>query len=155
MPDPISSTNRSAYETCDLTTASCAESPPVAPLGAQPAHVTIAPVVITGDAGAQELLRRYDSDQCAAPKQNAMLSCPAIGLGVSSLLEGGTLVASALSALHASAVCGKDLRAVYDCNESSERLKESAAGVVADCHERDGLVKPGASLNEIVCEVSR
>ena len=58
-------------------------------------------------------------------------------------------------ALHASVTCGKDLRAVYDCNQQNETLTASRAEVIADCHERDGIVKPGASQNEIICEVAR
>jgi hypothetical protein len=155
MPDPISNTNRPAYEACDPSIASCADGPPPAPstVTSTPT-VTIAPVVITGDAGAQELLRRYDNQTCSAQRQSAELSCPAIGLGVLNTLEGGPIVGIA-AAFHASLICGKDLRTVYDCNEQSEAVNASLAGVIADCHDRDGIAKPGASQNEIICEVTR
>lgn len=154
MPDPISSSSRSVYQTCDSSNASCADSPSAAPpMVAELPVVTIAPVVITGDAGAQELLRRYDDAPCAAAKQAVTLSCPAIGLSVLNLLEGGGPIASVVTALHTSVLCGKDLRALSDCSEHRESLKTSASAIVADCHDRDGVVKPGVTLSEIICEL--
>jgi hypothetical protein len=154
MPDAISNTTSSI---CDASIASCEEFPPaaVASAGAVgPAVVNLEPVVITGDAGAQELLRRYDTTQtCGAEKNTAWLSCPAIGLGVLNTLEGGPLAGLA-SSFHASITCGKDLRAFSDCRDQAEALQGSAVQVVADCHDRGGIVSPGASANEIVCEVT-
>jgi hypothetical protein len=69
-------------------------------------------------------------------------------------LEGGPIVGLA-TALHASLLCGKELRAVYDCNAVNEMLNVSRIDVIADCHDRDGVVKPGATPTEIVCEVPR
>ncbi|HYQ27079.1 MAG TPA: hypothetical protein VER04_07665 [Polyangiaceae bacterium] len=109
MPDPISSASRSSCEICDPSSASCLDAPSAPPKASNvPSIVTIAPVVIKGDAGAQEL---------------------------------------------ASLACGKELRSVHDCNETNDSLRASAAEVVADCHERDGTVKSGASPNEVICEV--
>jgi hypothetical protein len=155
MPDPISSTTHATYDTCDPTNASCADSgPPAAPSTASAPVVTIDPVVITGDAGAQQLLRRYDSQTCSAQWQSAASTCPGIGLGVLNTLEGGPIVGIA-TALHASLLCGKELRAVFDCNEVAETLNASRAEVIGDCHDRNGVVKPGTSPNEIICEVAR
>lgn len=155
MPDPISNASRATYSSCDPTLSSCADSPPGSPSGgASPAVVTIEPVVITGDAGTQELLRRYDSQACAAEKQTAKLSCPAIALGVLNAMEGGPSTGLA-TAFHASVTCGKDLRALYDCHEQRDALQSSLATAIADCHERDGVASIGASPNELVCEVPR
>jgi hypothetical protein len=154
MPDAISSTTPSV---CDASVASCADfSPPaVAAAGAvAPTIVNLEPVVITGDAGAQELLRRYDTNQsCGAEKHTAALACPAIALGVLNTLEGGRITGLA-SAFHASFICGEDLRAFSDCRDAAQALEASAHRVVSDCHERSGNVSAGASANEIICEVT-
>jgi hypothetical protein len=158
MPDPISNAGYSNYSVCDPNIASCSDSPPASPVNPTnptcPTVVTIEPVVITGDAGTQELLRRYDSDVCTAEKQTAELSCSAIALGVLNAVDGARSSA-VTTAFHASVICGKDLRALYDCNEQRDALQSSLATAIADCHERDGLVKIGASPTELVCEVPR
>ena len=155
MPDPISNPSHSAYEASDPSISSCEATvgrPPVTASG--PPIVSIAPVVIEGDAGAQVLLRQYDSQTCATQLQDAKLACAGIGLGVLNALEGGPLTGIA-SAFVASVLCGKDLRAAYDCERDRAALAASRADVIDDCHERGGVVKPGASSNEIVCEVAR
>jgi hypothetical protein len=153
MPAPISS---STSTICDPSLASCVDSPPppVAPVAAAaPSTVTIEPVVITGDAGAQALLRRYDATQaCGLEKQAAALSCPAIGLGVLNTLKDP--ISGIASSFHAGLVCGKELRALSDCREQAEALQADAARVTDDCHARDGMVSPGAFSNEIICEVA-
>ncbi|HYP88259.1 MAG TPA: hypothetical protein VEQ59_08895 [Polyangiaceae bacterium] len=156
MPDPISSTPRSAYETCNPSNASCLDLPSAPPnAGNQPPVVMLEPVVIVGDAGAQELLRRYAATpQCLPQQQNAAISCMGITLGVISAVKGG-LVAGLPAAFHASLACGKDLRSIYDCDRSDEALRASLVEVIADCHERDGVVKPGSVPTEIICEVER
>jgi hypothetical protein len=58
------------------------------------------------------------------------------------------------SAFHASINCGKELRAVSDCRDEAEVRRSNAELVVADCHDRGGAVSPGASSNEIICEVT-
>jgi hypothetical protein len=150
MPDPISRTTPPA---CDPSVASCEDAPPSP--AAVPASVTIEAVVITGDAGTQELLRRYESAAlCSNEKQAAlMLSCPAIGLGALNSIEGGPWVGVASAGL-ASIGCGKDLRALYDCHEHADILAEGARAIIDDCHERGGIAKLGSSLNEILCEVT-
>lgn len=154
MPNPISGDPPSA---CDPRLATCADLLPeeVAPVAPRPAVVTIEPVLITGDAGARELLRRYDASQaCSAEKQSALLSCPGIATGVLNALDGGPW-AGVASAFHASVLCGKDLRAVVDCQDAAETLESSAALVVQDCHDRGGRIGAGASNLELRCEVER
>lgn len=154
MTDPVSTASRTSSNFCDPSVSSCAESGGAAALpAAAPAVVTIEPVVIRGDAGAQQLLERYDQQVCTEQKRSALLSCAAIGLGSLNALEGGEYTGVA-SAFHASVLCGKDLRSLYDCETQIESLRASARDVVDRCHEQDGVVKPGASLEEIVCEVA-
>jgi hypothetical protein len=154
MSTPISSTTPSV---CDPNLASCqSASPAVAATAAvvDSPVVSIEPVVVTGDAGAQALLRRYDESKACRPEwQAAALACPAIALGVLNALEGGPLTGLA-SAFHASINCGKELRALSDCRDDAEVLRSNAEQVVADCHDRGGAVSPGASSNEIICEVA-
>jgi hypothetical protein len=67
MSTAISSTTSSV---CDPNLASCqSASPPDAPAAAvvDSPVVSIEPVVVTGDAGAQALLRRYDASQVCGP----------------------------------------------------------------------------------------
>ena len=148
------SISRTSPSTCDPTIASCAEPRSEAPPPArEPAAVTVDPVIITGDAGSQELLRRYDASRaCNTEKQSAALACPAIAAGVLNALEGGPWTGAATS-FHASVLCGKELRAVSDCREEAEALQSSARQVVDDCHDRGGSVRVGSSRSEIVCEV--
>jgi hypothetical protein len=110
-------------------------------------------VAITGDAGANELLRRFDAGQvCGPEKRGARVSCPAILAGILNAIEGGPL-AGVAGAFFSSVACGKDLRALSDCREQAEALEVSAGEAVADCHARDGIVMPGSSSTEIICEV--
>ncbi len=149
MPNSISSSSPSG---CDPSIASCENSAPDAVAGGPPI-VNLEPVIVTGDAGSQELLRRYDaSAACNTEKQSALLSCPGIAAGLLNTWEGGPL-AGAASSFHASIICGKDLRAIFDCHEQAEALQSSATQVVDDCHERGGSVAAGSSSREIRCEV--
>jgi hypothetical protein len=117
--------------------------------------VDLEPVLVTGDAGTQALLRRYDENQaCGAEKQAAKLSCPGIALGILNTLEGGPLAGIATSLL-SSVTCGKDLRALLDCQDGAASLAASAAQVVESCHARGGTVSAGESRAEIICEVER
>jgi hypothetical protein len=145
MPSPVSSTSSSA---CDPSLASCADSPPAAPppSAARPATVDVAPVVITGDAGAQALLRRYDANQACGPeKRSAALAAANVPAAAR---EGGPL-----STFIASITAGKELRALSDCQEAAQALESSAKQFIEYCHDRDGTVSAGASPNEIICEV--
>jgi hypothetical protein len=145
MPSPVSSTSSSV---CDPTLASCADSPPAAPppSAARPATVDIPPVVITGDAGAQALLRRYDASQACGPQEkNAALA----GAGIPAAIKDG----GPLSAFVASITAVKELAALADCEKAAQALESSAEKFITYCHDRDGNVSAGASPNEIICEV--
>ena len=146
MPTPISSTSPS---TCDPTISSCADSPSAADAlpAAGPATVDVEPVVITGDAGSQALLRRYDASKACGPQEQGLfLACAAV---VTNAAESGPA-----SAFLASIVCGGQLRALSDCRDEAQALRSSATQVVDDCHARGGNVSAGASQNEIICEVA-
>lgn len=146
MPRPISSNNPSA---CDPTLATCADSPPAAaaPPAAKPATVDLAPVVITGDAGSQALLRRYDASKaCDTQKHGVVLACAAV---VTNAAESGPA-----SAFLASILCGGQLRELSDCRDEAGALQSSARQVIDDCHDRGGNVSAGASQNELICEVT-
>lgn len=146
MPNPISSTTPSA---CDPSNATCADSPPVvpAPAVASAATVTLDPVVTTGDAGAQALLRSYDASQaCGAQQKAAAFACLAIPVAA--------LGSGIPSVLYASINCGKELRALSDCRDEAQALQSTAAQVIDDCHERGGNVSAGPSRHEIICEVT-
>lgn len=153
MPNPISSAGPS---TCDPGNASCAEFPPATPPAASgTAVVNLEPVLVTGDAGAQALLRSYDASQaCGQPRTDLYLACSAIVLGVANILDEGP-IGGVASTFHASISCGKELRALADCRDEAQALQSSAAQLVDDCHERGGKVSAGALHNEIVCEVTR
>jgi hypothetical protein len=153
MPTPISST---APSVCDPNLASCESAPPEPAAGKTvgPPVVSIEPVIIMGDAGAQALLRRYDAGQaCGQERQSAAASCPAIGVGIVNVWEGGS-IAGLASSFHASLICGKDLRVLTDCREQAEILQSNAEQVIANCHDRGGTVGLGGSRNEIICEVT-
>ncbi len=152
MSDAISATTPAV---CDASIASCPEFPPIAAASATgPATVNLEPVVVTGDAGTQELLRRYDTTQtCGAEKHSAKLACSSIALGVLNAAEGGVVTGFA-TAIYASYTCGEDLRVFVDCRDDAEALRQSALRVVSDCHERGGAVSPGTFANEIICEVT-
>ena len=140
---------------CDPNLASCEDAPPVpaTPPAAEPAVINLEPVLITGDAGSQELLRRYDASRaCGAEKQTALLTCPTIATSMLNGLEGGPWTGVA-GAFHGSVLCGKELRALFDCHEQAEAQQSSARQVVEDCHDRGGTIRAGASAQELICEV--
>lgn len=152
MSTPVT---RHTPSVCDPNLASCEDAPPIAATpatGGSPV-VHIEPVIITGDAGSQELLRRYDASQaCSAEKRSALLTCPAIATAILGGLEGGRWAAVA-GAFHNSVLCGKELRSLSDCYEQAETLQSSAHQVVEDCHDRGGIVHAGSSAQELICEV--
>ena len=156
MPHPISTTSRSVYEGLDPGMSSCEAPDTALPAAAAsgPNVVSVAPVLITGDAGAQALVRQYDRHACSSELQSAQLSCPGIALGVLNVLEGGPLAGIA-SSLIASVLCGKDLRAAFNCEQDRAALATSRNAVIENCHEHGGVVTPGAASNEIVCQVPR
>ncbi len=130
MPAPISSSNSSVYDPsmqlsqggeCDPSNATCA-APPSAASQTAPPSVTITEVHIDGDAGKQELFKRLEArstPSCAAEAKDALLACALSGataLGaVAASTTGIGFVAGFSITLTTSAYCGKDLRALYDC----------------------------------------
>lgn len=127
MPSPVSNTNASVYDPnaqfspaqgCDPSNASCGPSQP-----SPSSPVTIPPVVVTGDAGAQKLVKQLDASRqapnCSLEGLNAAVSCGKAGISAA----GGALLATtvvgaavAAAATFAESIsCGKDLRAYYDC----------------------------------------
>lgn len=166
MPDPISS-SRPIYDTCDPATACCNDplpetEQPAVPTSAQAAArstapspaavVSIDPVVIKGDAGARDLIRQYDGQSCAVQARNAAISCLAVAAAVRKATTSDP-VSAIVGAFESSFSCGKDLRALYDCEVQAAARSASLAEVVEDCHERDGVVKGGDNPNEVICEV--
>lgn len=127
MTTPVSNANSSFYDPnaqfspadgCNSSNATCG------PTEAPPAReVTIPPVVIKGDAGAQQLVKQLDAlrqaPNCSIEGLNAGLSCGKAGIAAA----GGALLATTVvgAAVAAAATlaegisCGKDLRAYYDC----------------------------------------
>jgi hypothetical protein len=154
MPDPISS-SRPVYDTCDPNNACCNDPLPEAAPASAPSRgsvVNIDPVVVTGDAGARDLIRQYDSQSCAIQTRNAAISCLAIGAAIRSAAVADPISAT-VSAFQTSLSCGKELRALYDCETEAAAQRASLAEVVSDCHEQGGVVKGGAEPNEVICEV--
>jgi hypothetical protein len=110
--------------------------------------VNLEPIVVTGDAGAQALLRSYDASQtCGLQQKTAALACLAVPAAVAD--------SGIASILVASINCGKELLAQSDCRNEAQALQSSATQVVNDCHDRGGRVSVGASRNEIICEVMK
>jgi hypothetical protein len=129
MTTPVSSANSSFYDPnaqlnadgCDPNTASCQ---PAAPAEASaPREVTIPPVLISGDAGAQQLVKQLDQAQgapnCSLEAKEATRTC---GEAATAGVLGGLAATTVLGAIPGLALafwegveCGKDLRAYYDC----------------------------------------
>ncbi len=131
MPTSISNSNSSVYDRstqvsqaadCDPTNATCSVAPVSGGQASPP--VTIPEVHIEGDAGKQELLRRLEARKapdCSTETKNAILACAAAGAtaigGVAASTTGIGLVGGVALTLTASAYCGKELRAVHDCEQ--------------------------------------
>lgn len=130
MPNPVSSANSSYYDPNAQYTPVDGPAPgSAASAGASnapgaPSEVSIPPVVIGGDAGAQHLMKQHgvalQRPDCSLEGASAAVSCgkaglvAATGLLVSSTTIIGTGLAVAATFAE-SVVCGKDLRAYYDC----------------------------------------
>jgi hypothetical protein len=126
MTTPISNVNSCFYDPnaqldpadgCDSSNASCGAPPE------GPREVTIPPVVITGDAGARQLLKQLDdarrAPDCSLEAKNAALSCAKVGLvaagGVVASVSVVGAVLGVAATLAESVTCGKELRAYDDC----------------------------------------
>jgi hypothetical protein len=126
MTTPISNANSSFYDPNaqftpvggnDSTSGTSGCSPEV------PRELTLSPVVITGDAGAQQLIKQHDAasraPDCSQEGKNAALSCAKAGVAAA----GGAVLATTVVAAGVAAAatlleavsCGKDLRTYYDC----------------------------------------
>lgn len=123
----VSNANSSSYDPnaqfssadgCDPSIATCGptETPPAR-------EVTIAPVVIQGDAGAQQLVKQLDASRnapnCSLEGLNAAVSCGKAGAAAAgTALLTTTVIGAAIGAAGTfleAVSCGKDLRAYYDC----------------------------------------
>lgn len=122
MPSPISSNDSCVYDpNAQLSsTENLGASPGVNPVS--PAPVTIPPVTIVGDAGAERLIEQHDAArgrECSLEALNATLSCGKAGLAAAGgVLMSSTLVGAAVGlgvTLAESVSCGKDVRAYSEC----------------------------------------
>jgi len=130
MTNPVSSTNSSYYDptaqfssadACDSSAATC--GPTLEERAPALREVTIPPVVIRGDAGAQQLMRSLDEARhardCSLEAKNAALSCAKAGAAAVAGAATATTVVGALPAIALTVLesvsCGKDLSAYYDC----------------------------------------
>jgi hypothetical protein len=118
MPIPISGSGTTTHS-APLP----AETTPTAP---SPQVVTIPPVHIEGDAGKQELLKRYaagaGAPDCRLEALNATVGTVPIGAAVLSTLAavaaGPIGIAAGLVALFGASIYeGKELRALHDCRK--------------------------------------
>jgi hypothetical protein len=126
MPTPVSTPNSSFYDPnaqftpadqSGRTSAAASITPSAA------AEVTIDPVVINGDAGARELLRRLDAassePDCSLEAKTAALSCAKAGAtaagGLLISTTGVGLAVGVAATLAEGISCGKDLRAYNHC----------------------------------------
>jgi hypothetical protein len=130
MTTPISNAQSSFYDPsaqlsstdgCDSSNASC--GPSAEPSSASAREVTIPPVVITGDAGAQRLVKQLDemrrTPDCSLEAKNAAVSCTKAGLAAAATVLASPSGAGAVIGVGVtfaeSVSCGKDLRAYHDC----------------------------------------
>ncbi len=130
MTTPISSSSSSVYDPSAQmsfadgsgpATSSAGPTASVAP--AAPPAVTIDPVVIEGDAGARQLVQRYEQSRrasdCSFEAKEAALSCTKAGVAA---VVGGFSATTVVGALPAAAItlvesisCGKDLATYFEC----------------------------------------
>jgi hypothetical protein len=127
VPDPISSTNSSYYDpNAQFTPADAVDPSPAAsaPVSNDPASAaTIPEVVITGDAGARQLVKNYDAaleqPDCSYEGGAAALACGKAALtAAGGVLLTSTVVGTGIAVamtLAEGVECGKELRAYYDC----------------------------------------
>jgi hypothetical protein len=130
MTTPISSSNSSVYDPSAQMSFADGSGPAMSSVGptasvapAAPPVLTIDPVVIEGDAGARQLVQRYEQSRraadCSVEAKVAALSCAKAGVAA---VAGGLSATTIVGALPAAAVtlvesisCGKDLAAYFEC----------------------------------------
>lgn len=129
MTTPISSSNSSVYDPSAQMSFADGSGPVASSAGttapavpSSPPVVTIDPVVIEGDAGARQLLQRYEESRradCSFQGKEAALSCAKAGVvavagGLSATTVVGALPAAAATLVE-SISCGKDLATYLEC----------------------------------------
>lgn len=129
MPNPISNNaSRSPLISApqgDSTSGSVSASPDGSDAQPAPRVVDLDPVYVVGQPTQEELVRAYEQSQrnasCSAEKRMAVLSCSgAAASALGAVASAGTIlgaVAGVAMTFVASVHCGKDLRAVYDCEQ--------------------------------------
>ncbi len=160
MPDPIQScgyhsgydpsADVSAPPACDPTTTSCAPPP-----AGKPAVVTLEPIVVEGDAGAQALLKQFEQSQCQNDKGAAALACAtmlgsAALTGLSAPTGAGLVLGTSITVANA-INCARLVTAYNDCVDDVQAQHEAATSCEAD----GGVPLQGASEGELVCLVPR
>ena len=124
MTTPVSNANSSFYDpNAQFSPIDGSATSGPSPDAPPPREVTVPPVVVTGDAGAQHLVKQHDAARqapdCSLEGKNAALSCAKAGVAAA----GGALLSTTIvgAAVGAAATfveaisCGKDLRTYYDC----------------------------------------
>lgn len=121
MPEPISSQPRTfdrESEICDPSMSSCADST------ASSAVITIEPVIITGNAGSESLVKAYDAaaPQCRREVSNLVYECGTAALaaastGITAPTGVGLAISLGVTAL-ASAKCGQVIADYLSCRDT-------------------------------------
>ncbi len=128
MPTPISTANSSFYDPNAQLTLGDGSDPSGACTSSSdppslPREVTLPPVVVSGDAGARELVKQHyaahQAPNCSLEGKIAALSCAKAAMAAAGgLLVSSTGIGAAVGVARTfaeSISCGKDLRAYYDC----------------------------------------
>lgn len=121
---PVSSPNSSYYDPNAQFTPADGSPPANSSSGsAAPREVSIPPLTIVGDAGAQQLVQRHDAERkppdCSTEGATAAVSCGKAALAAATGIVAATTVAGtalAAAATFAEGIsCAKDLLAYRDC----------------------------------------
>jgi hypothetical protein len=136
----------------------CCEEAPVAGESLAAAKgtpvVTIPPVHIYGDAGAQELVRRFTatSPECLPERHVVADATESVGVGVATTIAGAPTAWGAAAGLaatfHASRQTGEALAGLMSCEDRVLNRQEA----VADCEARGGSVV-SQTESEVECLV--
>jgi len=125
MTTPVSTPNSSYYDpNAQFTPADGSQSVAESSEPITPRVVNLPPVMIVGDAGAQQLVQRYDTARkppdCSLEGAEAALACGKAGLVAAGGIVLGPLAVGGLPLAVATTFaegvsCGKELRAYYNC----------------------------------------
>lgn len=157
MPDPVQSTaNSCVYDPnlemlgaigCDESIATCGPSAAV-----QREVVTIEPILIQGDAGAQALLKQLDTKRCLSQAGDAVLSCAVTMVAAGGASATGVGLGAALAAASLGAAnCARVVTAYDDCVSEQQARREASQA----CEAKDGLPLLTADNKTLVCLVER